>query len=46
MTWFIGRTEAMSDPDAARRKVLQRLQGLAQIDDPESVVVPSCSMRS
>ena len=40
MTWFIGRTEAMSDPDAARRKVLQRLQGLAQIDDPESVVVP------
>jgi hypothetical protein len=40
MTWFIGRTEAMSDPDAARRKVLERLQGLTQIDDPESVVVP------
>jgi hypothetical protein len=30
----------MSDPDAARRKVLERLQGLTQIDDPESVVVP------
>jgi hypothetical protein len=40
MTWFIGRTEAMADPDAARRKVLERLQGLSQIDDPESLVVP------
>jgi hypothetical protein len=40
MNWFIGRTEAMSDPDAARRKVLERLKGLAELDDPESVVVP------
>ena len=40
MNWFIGRTEAMNDPDAARRKVLTRLQGLAELDDPESLVVP------
>ena len=40
MNWFIGRTEAMDDPDAARRKVLTRLQGLAELDDPESLVVP------
>lgn len=40
MNWFIGRTEALSDPDGARRKALQRLQGLADLDDPESLVVP------
>jgi hypothetical protein len=40
MSWFIGRTEAMSDPDAARRKVLERLKGLAELDDPEALVVP------
>ena len=40
MNWFIGRTEAMNDPDAARRKVLERLRGLSELDDPESVVVP------
>lgn len=40
MTWFIGRTEALSDPDKARRKALERLQGLAELDDPESLVVP------
>ena len=40
MAWFIGRTEALSDPEAARRKVLDRLRGLAELDDPESVVVP------
>ena len=40
MNWFIGRTEAMNDPDAARRKVLERLLGLSELDDPESVVVP------
>ena len=40
MNWFIGRTEALSDPDKARRKTLERLQGLAQLDDPESLVVP------
>lgn len=40
MTWFIGRTEAISDPEAAKRKVLEKLRGLAELDDPESVVVP------
>ncbi len=40
MPWFIGRTEAMSDPDGARRKVFERLKGLAELDDPEGLVVP------
>jgi hypothetical protein len=40
MTWFIGRTEALSNPDAARRKALERLRGLVELDDPESLVVP------
>lgn len=40
MSWFIGRTEAMADPLAARRKALTRLRGLEQMDDPESLVVP------
>jgi len=40
MGWCIGRTEAMADPLAARRKALAKLRGLEQIDDPESLVVP------
>lgn len=40
MTWMIGRTEAMADPLAARRKALAKLRGLEQVDDPESLVVP------
>ena len=40
MNWFIGRTEALSDTERARRKVMERLQGLASLDDPESLVVP------
>ncbi len=40
MNWFIGRTEALSDPAAAKGKALQRLRGLAELDDPESLVVP------
>ena len=40
MNWFIGRTEALSDPEKARRKALERLQGLVELDDPESLVVP------
>lgn len=40
MSWCIGRTEAMADPLAARRKALSRLRGLEQMDDPESLVVP------
>ena len=40
MSWFIGRTEALSNPERARRKALERLHGLAELDDPESLVVP------
>jgi len=40
MSWYIGRIEALSDPEAARRKALEKLRGLAEFDDPESLVVP------
>jgi len=40
MGWMIGRTEALSNPEKARRKALERLRGLAELDDPESLVVP------
>jgi hypothetical protein len=40
MAWCIGRTEAMSDPVAARRKVLAKLRALEEVDDPESLVIP------
>jgi hypothetical protein len=40
MAWCIGRTEAMSDPVAARRKALAKLRALEEVDDPESLVVP------
>ena len=40
MAWMIGRTEAVSNPEAARRKALEKLHGLMQVDDPESLVVP------
>ena len=40
MSWLIGRTEAMADPLGARRKALAKLRLLADLDDPESVVVP------
>ena len=40
MSWFIGRTEALSNPEAARAKALQRVRSLAELDDPESLVVP------
>ena len=40
MGWCIGRTEALADPLAARRKALAKLRGLEEMDDPESLVVP------
>ena len=40
MSWFIGRTEALTNPEKARRKALERLRGIAELDDPESLVVP------
>jgi hypothetical protein len=40
MSWVIGRTAAMADPGQARAKVLAKLRTLAELDDPESLVVP------
>ena len=40
MAWMIGRTEAVSNPEAARRKALEKLQAMVELDDPESLVVP------
>ena len=40
MNWFIGRTEALSNPEAAKHKAMERLRGLAELDDPESLVIP------
>jgi hypothetical protein len=30
----------MSDPEGARKKALEKIRGIAEMDDPESVVVP------
>jgi len=40
MSWCIGRTEAISDPLAARLKAMAKLRSLAELEDPESLVVP------
>ena len=40
MGWLIGRVAAMSDPEGARKKALEKLKGIAEMDDPESLVVP------
>lgn len=40
MGWMIGRAAALADPEQARQKALAKLQGLAGLDDPESLVVP------
>ena len=40
MAWMIGRTAALSDPESARRKAVEKLRGLTEVDDPESVVFP------
>lgn len=40
MAWMIGRAAAIANPEAARAKALEKLQGLSLIDDPEGVVVP------
>lgn len=40
MGWCIARAEALADPLAARLKIMNRLRGLAELDDPEGVVVP------
>ena len=40
MGWLIGRTEAVSNPEAARRKALAKLRNCVELEDPESLVVP------
>ena len=40
MSWMIGRQEALADPLAARRKVMDKLRTLSELDDPEAQVVP------
>jgi hypothetical protein len=40
MAWMIGRTAALADPEAARRKALEKLQALTELDDPESLIIP------
>jgi hypothetical protein len=40
MSWLIGRSAAMADPEGARARVLGTLHTLAELDDPESLVVP------
>lgn len=40
MGWLIGRAAAMSDPEGARKKALEKVRGIAEMDDPESLVVP------
>ena len=40
MGWLIGRAAAMSDPGGSRRKALEKLRAVAELDDPEAAVVP------
>ena len=40
MGWAIGRAAVVSDPEGSRRKALEKLQGLVELDDPEGLVVP------
>jgi hypothetical protein len=40
MAWLIGRAAAMSDPEGSRKKALEKLQAIAELDDPEGSIVP------
>jgi hypothetical protein len=40
MSWSIARSEALADPLAARLKAMTKLRRLAELDDPEGLVVP------
>ena len=40
MAWMIGRTEALTDTDGARRKAVAKLQELGEVENAESVVFP------
>ena len=39
MAWHIARSEALSDPLAARLKVMTKLRRLAELDNPDVEVV-------
>jgi hypothetical protein len=39
VTWHIARSEALSDPLAARLKVMSKLRRLEDLDDPEADVL-------
>ena len=40
MGWAIGRAAAVGNPEEARQKALAKLRNCAELDDPESLVVP------
>ena len=40
MAWMIGRTEALTDPDRARRKAIDKLRDLGEIENAEELVFP------
>jgi hypothetical protein len=40
MGWMIGRAAVLSDPEGAKRKALEKLLGLTEVEDPEGLVVP------
>jgi hypothetical protein len=40
MGWLIGRSKVVSNPEEARRQALEKLRTIAELDDPESLVVP------
>ena len=40
MAWMIGRTEALTDPERARRKAAEKLRDLGEVDNAEAVVFP------
>jgi hypothetical protein len=39
MPWKIARSEALADPDAARHKILEKLQRLPELDNAEEEVI-------
>ena len=45
MGWMIGRTAALSNPQEARRKAVEKLRSLAELEDPEVWSSRFCWMR-
>ena len=40
MAWMIGRTEALTDPEAARAKAIAKLKEIGAVDNAEALVFP------